>query len=71
MSITIKKVRGNLGLTQKKMAELLGMTRSMVGKIEIGVEGRTETKGHIAHLNALELIFEHGLLEDLITKLKE
>jgi len=68
---TIKEARQQLGVTQKQMADLLGMTQPMVGKIEGGVEGRKETKGHIAHLIALELIFDHGLLEDLISNLNE
>ena len=71
MSFTIKEARQKLGLTQQQMACLLGMTRPALAKIEGGVEGRKETKGHIAHLIALQLIFEHGLLEDLMSKLKE
>lgn len=71
MKSKAKEVRGNLGLTQLQMATLMGMARTRVTEIETGSTGRKETKGHIAHLIALELIFEHGLLEDLITKLNE
>ena len=65
----IKETRINFGLTQNKMAKLLGMAQPSLARIESG--RRHETKGHIAHLIALDLIFEHGLLEDLISKLKE
>ena len=67
----IKEVRATLGLTQQKMAELMGMARTRVTEIETGNSGRSETKGHIAHLIALDLIFEHGLLDELVSKLKE
>ncbi len=68
---TIKQLRGTLGITQQKMADLMGMARTRVNEIETGTTGRSETKGHIAHLIALELIYEHGLIEELATKLKE
>lgn len=71
MKLTIKESRQKLGLTQQKMSLLLGMIRPALAKIEVGMEGRKETKGHIAHLAAIELIFEHGLLDELAAKLKE
>jgi len=71
MVTTVKEVRGNLGLTQQKMADLMGMARTRVNELETGTTGRKETKGHIAHLIALELIFEHGSLDELVAKLKE
>ena len=61
---TIKETRRKLGLTQKQFAPLLGMTQQSVARIESGE--RAETKGHLAALQAIALIFEHGLLADLI-----
>lgn len=71
MAITIKEARVKLGLTQKQMADLLGMSQHRVSEIERGVGGRAETKGHIAHIVALNLLNEHGFIADLATKLKE
>jgi predicted transcriptional regulator len=67
---TIKESRLRLGLTQKTMALYFGMTQPALAKIEGGVEGRKETKGHLAHLVAIELLNEHGLLDELVTRLK-
>jgi len=68
MTATIKEARQKLGLTQSKMAVLLGMAQPTLARIESG--GRNETKGHRAHLAALELLNEHGLIDKLATKLK-
>jgi DNA-binding transcriptional regulator YiaG len=66
--ITIKEARRKLGLTQKEFSPLLGMTQQAVARIES--EERKETKGHRATLQAIELIFEHGLLAELIARCK-
>ena len=66
--ITIKEARQKLGLTQKQFAQLLGMTQQAVARIESG--GRMETKGHQAALTAIELIFEHGLIAELVARCK-
>lgn len=68
--VKIKESRLRLGLTQKQMALLMGLTQPALAKIETGIEGRKETKGHVAHLVAVDLIANHGLIDDLTTKLK-
>jgi len=65
---TIKEAREILGLTQKQFAPLLGMTQQAVARIESGE--RMETKGHRASLAAIELLFEHGLIAELIARCK-
>lgn len=57
---TIKETRRKLGLTQKEMGQLLGMTQQAVDRIESG--RRKETQVHIAALRAINLIFERGLI---------
>jgi|SaaInl4_200m_RNA_FD_contig_111_201940_length_500_multi_5_in_0_out_0_2 predicted transcriptional regulator len=69
MGESIKEVRSKLGLTQKQMAPLLGMTQQGVGRIETGYEGRKETNGHRHILMLISLISEHGLLEELQSRL--
>jgi transcriptional regulator with XRE-family HTH domain len=68
---TIKEARQKLGLTQKEMAEILGNTQHRISEIERGVDGRSETKQQLRHLNAIELIFEHALIAELIARCKE
>jgi transcriptional regulator with XRE-family HTH domain len=68
--ITIKEARCKLGLTQKQMSELLGNTQHRISEIENGVDGRSETKQQLHHLAAIELIFEHGLIAELIARCK-
>jgi DNA-binding XRE family transcriptional regulator len=63
--LTIKKVRSELGLTQKQIAPLLGMSQQGVCRVETGYEGRSETKQHIAHLVAIEILEKHGLIAEL------
>jgi len=65
---TIKKARRKLDLTQKQFAPLLGMTQQAVARIESGE--RNETKGHLAALLAIELLFEHGLIAELVARCK-
>lgn len=65
---TIKEARRKLGLTQKEFAPLLGMTQQAVARIESG--WRAETKGHRAVLVAIELLFEHGLIAELVARCK-
>jgi len=67
---TIKEARCKLGLTQKQMAELLGNTQHRVSEIERGVDGRSETKQQLHHLQAIGLLFEHGLIAELIARCK-
>ena len=66
----IKTTRKKLKLSQTEMGVLLGLTRQAVGKIETGLEGRSETKGHIAGLAALEILYENNLLEELKKRIK-
>ena len=68
--ITIREARRKLGLTQKQMSELLGNTQHRISEIENGVDGRAETKQQLHHLAAIELIFEHGLITELIARCK-
>ena len=65
---TIKEARCKLGLTQKEFAPLLGMTQQAVARIESGE--RKETKGHLAALLAIDLLFEHGLIAELVARCK-
>jgi len=67
---TIKEARKKLGLTQKEIAEILGNTQHRVSEIERGIDGRTETKQQLHHLKAIELIFEHGLIAELVARCK-
>lgn len=67
---TIKEARRKLGLTQKQMASLLGMSQSGVGRIETGYEGRSETRQMQHHLAAIEVVFEAGLGEKLASKIE-
>jgi len=62
--ITLKGVRLKTGLAQKQFAPLLGMTQQAVARIESG--GRRETKGHCAALRAIALLFDHGLIDELL-----
>lgn len=61
---TIKEVRKNLDITQKQMAELLGMTQHRVSEIERGVNGRSETHIQVKLLKAIEFIAHKGLFEE-------
>jgi len=63
-NLTIAELRGKTGLTQKEFGKLLGMTQPAVNRIESG--RRTETKGHLATLAALDLIIEKGMLDLLL-----
>lgn len=69
--MTIKEARLRLGLTQKRMADLLGTATSGVGRIEAGYEGRTETRQMQHHLAALLVIGEAGLISELASKIEE
>ena len=67
---TIKETRHTLGLTQKQMADLLGMSQSGVGRIESGYECRSETRQLKHHLAALEVISDSGLMGVLAAKVE-
>jgi len=70
MSFLVKESRLRLGLTQKQMADLLGTTQHRISEIERGVDGRSETKQQQHHLAAIDLIFEHGLIAELVARCK-
>lgn len=67
---TIKDTRQKLGVTQKQMASMLGMSQQGVGRIETGYEGRSETRQLQYHLAAIEVIAEAGLLDILAAKIE-
>ena len=67
---TIKEARHKLGLTQKQIADLMGTVQHRISEIERGIDGRKETKQMQHHLAAIELLGEHGLLDELATKVK-
>lgn len=68
--ITIKQARHKLGLTQKKIADLLGTTQHRVSEIERGIDGRTETKQMQHHLVALVVLGENGLIDKMASEIK-
>lgn len=69
MSTTIKEARQALGLTQKQMANIMGQTQQSIARIETGK--RTETNSMLRHLTAIEVIAEHGLIEELASKVND
>jgi len=68
LELTIKKVRSKFGLTQKQMAKVMGMAQPTLARIESGK--RAETKGHIAHIHAIDLLYENCLMDTLINSLQ-
>ena len=68
MKLTIKQVRKELGITQRVMGCIMGMSQPSIARIESGK--RCETKEHLAHLAALMLINRHELDEELFEKMK-
>lgn len=70
MGNDIKKARLRLGLTQKKLADLVGTMPHRISELEHGVDGRKPTRQMQHHLAAIEVIAEHGLLDELATKVK-
>lgn len=68
--ISLSEARCKLGLTQKQLADLLGTMPHRISELENGVDGRKPTKQMQHHLEALEVIAEHGLLDYLATKIK-
>lgn len=63
--LSIKYVRHRLGLTQKQMAELMGMDQSRLSKIETQWSGRKETNVHLAFLDILENIRQYSVRNGL------
>lgn len=70
MSENLKEVRRKLGLTQKQMADLLGTAQHRISEIERGIDGRSETKQMQHHLVAIEVLADHGLIDELSTKVR-
>lgn len=70
MNKLIKDIRQKNRLTQKKMAELLGMTQHRVSEIERGVDGRSESRQVQHHLCAIDLLGELEAIGQLAEKLK-
>ena len=66
MPAPIKKARCKLGLSQKQMAVCMGMTQPMVARLE--KRRRYETKGHVASIEALELLEENNLLSEFLRR---
>lgn len=69
-NITVKESRLAMHLTQKQMADLLGMSQSGVGRIEVGYEGRSETKQLQRHLTALLVLHKNGLISELTSEIE-
>jgi DNA-binding XRE family transcriptional regulator len=67
----MKEVRQKLGMTQAEFAPLMGMTQQAITKIERGYEGRKETNVHLSLLTAIDLIYRHGLIDEVIIKLNK
>ena len=67
----LKDLRTKLELTQSEMGELLGISQQAVYRVETGFQNRKETKIMERFLIALELIAEHGLVEELKRKIGE
>lgn len=63
--VSIKEVRERNGLTQQQIASYMGMSQHRVSEIERGVDGRSETKQQRHFLDALEVIVENDLLDEL------
>lgn len=59
-----------MGITQKQMANIIGMATSGVGRIEAGYEGRTETRQIQHHLAALLVLHRHGLVSELASEIE-
>lgn len=70
MTINIKEARQTLGLTQKQLADLVGMFPHRISELEHGTDGRKPTKQMLHHLAAIEVIADHGLLNELPMKIK-
>lgn len=68
--ITVKKTRALLGISQGKMALLLGTSANRVSEIERGAYGRTESKQMQANLTALVALHEVGGINDLVKNIK-
>lgn len=65
MTMKIKTIRQQLGLSQTEMAELLGISQSRVSALERGLEGRSETKIMKQLLKALVVLNRYDLIEHL------
>lgn len=68
---TIKESRLRLGLNQKEMGLLVDLPQKRISEIETGYEGRQETKGHRRLIFFIEFIADHGLIEEVTTKIKD
>ncbi len=66
----IRETRKKLGLNQKEIGLFMDIPQKRISEIETGYEGRRETKGHIRLALLIEFIADHGLLDELATKLK-
>lgn len=67
---TIKVVRKKLGMTQKQLGNLLGMSNTRISEIENGAGGRSETIQQKTHLIAINMLAKHELLDEFQDELK-
>lgn len=65
--IDIKKIRIEMKLSQKIIANLFGMQQQHYSRLETGYEGRKPTKQHIALINMLKFIHDNNLLLKYMT----
>ena len=61
----LKQVRAKLGLSQERMAKLMGIHINHVARIETG--NRKNTR--VAQLIALEILHENGLIQEFKKRL--
>lgn len=67
----IKTIRKKLKQTQIQMSKLLGVSQHRVSEIERGVDGRSETITQRHLLAAIELLADHGLLDNFFEKVNK
>lgn len=66
----VKELRSKLGLTQTAMGKLLGCNQRRCSAIEVGTDNRKATIQMQHHLAALEVLHDHGLIDQLFEKLE-
>lgn len=58
--MNLKKIRTEMGLTQERLGEIMGMLKHHISRIETGDRGLT--KQQIAHLRSIQTLAKHNLL---------
>jgi len=69
MSIDIRFLRSNLGVSQVDFSKISGMDQPSIARIETGTKPQTRIHHHL--FTAIELLHKHGLINEYLEQLKQ